>query len=113
LEDENQVAINKATLGTLYVTHYYYNNDIGVSDKFHLATIASRYNQVVYAGGSGSMNFQVLTAGTVIWEMQKADNAMLSSKEIEMHKTLLTWQWAGKQCSDEILFYVKKVDYSL
>lgn len=113
LVDKGGDALTRSVLGTLYLTQYYYNSEVGSSDRYHLATINGRFNQVVFAGGTGSMNVTVSAAATVGWTITQDDTPKLSSSQEELHIALFTWQWGGLQNSKEFYFNVRKVNYAV
>jgi len=109
LKDEDGDRIYKAALGTLNLTLYYYNPDIGSSDRYHLATINSRYYQDVYDANDVTIS----TSGTIVWDVQADDNDKLdNSTEEELHVALFKWGWDGKSNSEEIYLNVEKVNYA-
>ena len=109
LVDENDDAIALSALGTFSCTLYYYNSDLTTSDPNHLATINNRLDQNI----KNANNVTVTAAGAVTWYVQPDDNVKLNSGDEELHIALITWNWSGKQNSDEFYFYVRKVPYAI
>jgi hypothetical protein len=111
LVDDNDDAIALSSLGTFNLTLYYYNTEIGTSDRNHLATINNRLYQDV----KNDNNVVVSSAGTVHWSVQSEDNPKLDSSatdDTELHIALFQWYWSGKTNSQEIKLNVRKVAYS-
>ncbi len=109
LKDKDGNAIQLATLSTLYLTLYCYNEEIGSSDRYHLATINGRYNQNV----KNAHDVTVSASGTVVWNVQAADTTLKdSAKTEELHRALFTWYWDGKRNSKELNLYIEKVYYT-
>lgn len=110
LVDEDSVAIVKANIGTLILSYYYENINITTADKYHLATINNRSSQNV----KDVNNVVLSSTGTVTWTILPVDTVKLHplSGE-ERHIAIFTWFYTtGKQNSVEIVFNVRKVQYS-
>lgn len=110
LVDEDSVAIAKANIGTLILSYYYENANITTADKYHLATINNRSSQDV----KDANNVVLSSTGTVTWTVLPADTVKLhAASGEERHIAIFTWFYTtGKQNSVEIVFNVRKVQYS-
>lgn len=108
LVDENDDPITLISLGTFQLTLYYYNVEIGSSDRNHLATINGRHLQNV----KNTNDVNVSSAGTVHWSVQSEDNKKFNSTDLELHVALFQWYWNGKTNNQELKFNVRKVPYS-
>lgn len=113
LVDEDGAAISSSIISTLICTLYYDNTEVGESDRYHLATINSRYNQDVL----NDNNVTVSASGTVTWIIQPEDLEKLNSSEEEDHVALFTWYWDvapnTKRNNYEFRFKVRKVNHSV
>jgi len=109
LVDESGDAISISVLDTLTCTMYYYNAELGTSDKWHLATINHRYNQDIK-----NVNGVTVSANcNCVWNMSSSDTVKLSNKEQELHVALIKWMWSTtKQNSFEFNFYIREVPYA-
>ena len=113
LVDENGDKISPSVVASLILTQYYYNPELGTSDKFHLATINGRYRQNVLNLNNVTLT-EDSTNTTVTWYIQPEDTQKLTNKEQELHIALITWKWdTTKKNSSELLFYVREVPYAI
>jgi len=112
LVNENDDAITLSVLDTFQLTLYYYNSSLGNSDRYHLATINSRYNQNI----KNANNVTVSSQGAVTWVIQPEDNIKLNSDlEEELHVATFSWTYdsSTKKNNKEIFLYVKDIPYAL
>lgn len=110
--DEQLNKVSKSAIASLFCTQYYFNPEIGASDKYHLATINHRSNQDVFDAN----NVTISTSGTVTWLIQPEDTIKLNSNtDIELHVVLFTWKWGSlpmKKNSEEVILSVRKIPYA-
>jgi len=108
-KDEAGAPVLLGALNTVQMTLYYYNSDLTTSDRYHLATINSRFRQNI----KNVNNVSIDANGNFSWIMQVNDNVKLNgAAQEEQHRALITWYWTpSKKNSQEIIFNVREVEY--
>jgi len=111
---ETGAKIALASISSVQCTEFYYNPNLLTSDRNHLATINSRYNQNV----KNANDVTITSSGTISWVVQPEDTVFLNSSnanaEEELHIALFMWTYGtggSKQNSHTFFNYVRHVPY--